>query len=104
MSCDVGRRHGSDLLWLWCRPGATAPIRPLAWEHPHATGVALKRQKKKKRPAQHFSMTPLPSSHLLLCLPAPLLRTLVITLGLPGSSRVNFLSYCHLTTLIPSAT
>ena len=33
------------LLWLWRRPAATAPIRPLAWRHPYATGVALKRQK-----------------------------------------------------------
>ena len=52
VSCGVGRRHGSDpeWLWLWCRPAATAPIRPLAWEPPYATGVALgkaKRQKKK---------------------------------------------------------
>ena len=47
MSCGVGRRHGSDLalLWLWCRPAAIAPIRPLAWEPPYATGEALKRQK-----------------------------------------------------------
>ena len=34
-------------LWLWRRPGVTAPIRPLAWEPPYALGVALKRQKKK---------------------------------------------------------
>jgi len=27
---------------------ATAPIQPLAWELPYATGAALKRQKKKK--------------------------------------------------------
>ena len=33
------------LLWLWRRPAATAPIRPLAWEPPHAIGAALKRQK-----------------------------------------------------------
>ena len=33
------------LLWLWCRPAATAPIRPLAWEPPYAAGAALKRQK-----------------------------------------------------------
>ena len=37
------------LLWLWCRLGATAPIRPLAWEPLYAAGVALKRQKKKKK-------------------------------------------------------
>ena len=30
------------LLWLWCRSGATASIRPLAWELPYAAGVALK--------------------------------------------------------------
>ena len=50
MSCGVGCRHGSDLvlLWLWRRPAATVPIRPLAWEPPHAAGTALKRQKKIK--------------------------------------------------------
>ena len=49
MSCGIGRRHGSDtaLLWLWNRLVATAPIGSLAWEPPHAIGVALKRQKKK---------------------------------------------------------
>ena len=33
------------LLWLWCRLAATALIRPLAWEPPYATGVALKSKK-----------------------------------------------------------
>ena len=49
MSCGVGRICGSDpmLLWLWCRPAATALIGPLAWEPPYAVGVALERQKKK---------------------------------------------------------
>ena len=49
MSCGVGHRGSSDLvlLWLWHRPAATALIRPLAFEPPYATGVALKRQKKK---------------------------------------------------------
>ena len=37
------------LLWLWCRPVAIAPIRPLAWELPYALGVAQKKQKKKKK-------------------------------------------------------
>ena len=36
------------LLWLWCRPAATAPIGPLAWEPSYAMGVALKRQMRKK--------------------------------------------------------
>ena len=39
--------------WLWCKPAATVPIRPLAWESPHAAGAALEkttnRQKKKKK-------------------------------------------------------
>ena len=51
MSYGVGRRCGSDLvlLWLWCRPAAAAPIRPLAWEPPYVTGAALKGQKDKKK-------------------------------------------------------
>ena len=36
------------MLWLWRRPEAVAPIRPLAWETPYATGVALKRKKQNK--------------------------------------------------------
>ena len=54
MSCGVGRRRGSDpaLLWLWCRPVAPTPIRPLAWE-PHMPQErpkeTAKRQKKKKK-------------------------------------------------------
>ena len=51
MSCCVGCRHGSDpeLLCLWHRPVATAPIRPLAWEPPYAAGAAQEMAKKKKR-------------------------------------------------------
>ena len=47
MSCGVGRRCGSDLalLWLWCSLAAVAPIRPLAWEPPYATGGALKKER-----------------------------------------------------------
>ena len=37
------------LLWLWCRSAAIAWIRPLTWEPPYATGVALKGQKTKKK-------------------------------------------------------
>ena len=42
MSCGVGCRRGSDpeLLWLWRRPVAAAPIQPLAWEPPYAAGAA----------------------------------------------------------------
>jgi len=65
MSCGVGCRCGSDpeLLWLWCRPAATAPIRPLAWELPYAVGAAqemAKRQKKKKREGSYRT----PSHHV----------------------------------------
>ena len=40
------------MLWLWCRPVAIAPIRPLDWERPYAVGAALEkaiRKKKKKK-------------------------------------------------------
>ena len=49
MGCGVGRRRGSDLglLWLWCRPTAIALIGPLAWERPYASGVDLKKKKRK---------------------------------------------------------
>ena len=51
MSCGIGHRCGSDpaLLWLWRRPVAAAPIRPLAWEPPYAAGVALEKAKKKQK-------------------------------------------------------
>ena len=37
------------LLWLWCGPAATAPIRSLAWEPPYAAGAALKKKKTKNK-------------------------------------------------------
>ena len=49
VSCGVGRRHGSDLAWLWCRPAAVTLIPPLAWEFPNAAGVALKRKNKMEK-------------------------------------------------------
>ena len=54
MSCGVGHRHlwNLTLLWLWCRPEAIALIQPLAWEPPYGEGMALKRQKKKKKVIQ----------------------------------------------------
>ena len=62
MSCGVGRRCGSDpvLLWLWQRPAAVAPIKPLAWEPPYAVAAALEKAKrppqKKKKKARLVSM------------------------------------------------
>ena len=51
MSCGVGHRRGLEpvLLWLWRRPVAMTPIRPLAWEPPYAVGAALEKAKKKKK-------------------------------------------------------
>ena len=51
MSHGVSCRCSSDpkLLWLWCRPVATARFQPIARELSYATGAALKWQKKKKR-------------------------------------------------------
>ena len=37
------------LLWLWCRPVATVPIRPLAWEPPHTAGAALEKTERPKK-------------------------------------------------------
>ena len=44
MNCGLGHRRGLDpvLLWLWCRPAATASIGPLAQEVPYASSAALK--------------------------------------------------------------
>ena len=51
LSCGVGCRLGLDLalLWLWCRPVATAPIGPLAWEPPYTAGAAQRNSKKTKK-------------------------------------------------------
>ena len=50
------RQFGSDLtlLWLWRGLAAAAPIRPLAWELPYATGAALKSKIKIKKFNKHF--------------------------------------------------
>ena len=49
LACDVGYRHGLDPMLLCHRPVATAPIRPLAWESPYASGTVLKKQKKNRQ-------------------------------------------------------
>ena len=36
------------MLWLLCRPVATAPIQSLAWELPYAMGAAPKSKTKQK--------------------------------------------------------
>ena len=49
MTCDVGLRQGSDLvfLWLWYMPAVAALIQPLAWALPYATGAKNKNKKEK---------------------------------------------------------
>ena len=51
MSWGVGCKRGSDpvLLWLWHRSVATAPIQPLAWEPPYASGANPKKTKRPKK-------------------------------------------------------
>ena len=51
MSCGVGHRCNSNLLWLWLWPAAAAPIQTLAWELPYA---AKSKKKKKKRGTLEF--------------------------------------------------
>ena len=48
MSCGIGQICSLDLAWLWRWPVAVAPIRPLAWEPPCATDVALEKKQKNK--------------------------------------------------------
>ena len=74
MSCGVRCRHDSDpeLLWLWRRLAATAPIQPLAWELPslcHRCGPKKEKKsymshvllnKKKKEKAYMDSSSPMP--------------------------------------------
>ena len=55
-SSGVGRRRGLDpaLLWLWCGPVATAPIRPLTWEPEYAVGVAQEKAKKQTNKKRNY--------------------------------------------------
>ena len=55
MSCGVDHRCGSDLLWH--RLATVVPIRPLAWEPPHAISTALKGKKKTKKKKQNKNKT-----------------------------------------------
>ena len=44
------------MLWLWHKPAATAPIRPLAWERPYAVVVALKKTKREREREQSWNL------------------------------------------------
>ena len=56
VGCGVGHRRGLDLelLWLWCRRVAVAPI---AWELPYAERAALKRPNTKDNSKQTKRMS-----------------------------------------------
>ena len=45
--CRSQTRLGSCVAVAVARPAAATPIRPLAWEPPYATDVALEKTKKK---------------------------------------------------------
>ena len=62
MSCGVSQRCGLDpaLLWLWCRLAAGAPIGPLAWEPPYATGAG------KKKSLIHYESSEFEILHIIL--------------------------------------
>ena len=70
-SSGVGHRSGSDpeLLWLWRRPTAVAPIRPLAWERPYAAGAAVKTKTKQNKLVSLAPGVISPPSPLLLSPP-----------------------------------
>jgi len=68
VSCGVGHRLGSDLvlLWLWCRPAAIAPIRPLAWKPPYAADVAIIKEKEKEKERNNTLPFPVTTLHSFL--------------------------------------
>ena len=67
MSYGVDCRQGLDpaLLWLWCRPAATALIQPLGWEPPYAAGATLEKAKR-HHPRPPVSC-PKSKNELLMC-------------------------------------
>ena len=74
--CRSQTQLDPTLLWLWCRLAATAPIRPLTWEPPYATGAAqrnsnnnnYKKQKTKKKKNYNESNSELVLYIFLCCL------------------------------------
>ena len=111
MSCGVGHRCSLDLalLWLWLRPAATAPIRPLAWELPHASGVTLKNKiKQQQQKTPHKNQKPNQTKKLItldqwlfyfifLLFRATLSHTEVLRLGV--ESELQLLAYATVTAL-----
>ena len=67
LSWGVGRKLSSDpeLLWLWCRLAAGAPIRTLAGKFPNAMRVALKSKRERKEGGSTHSNLALGKSVLI---------------------------------------
>ena len=102
MSCGVGCRCGWDpmLLWLWCRPTASALIRPLAWEPPHATGSALKRQKQTEHQGHPAQMSRI-EIQAQVCLIPQHSASQPLILGAFRMKRIEFDSFSLLNTKLP---
>ena len=67
------------LLWLWPRPAATDPIRPLAWEPPYAAAAAQEtaKKKKKKKEKEKNSFNPLKCNSGIIIIIVPMCTTSV---------------------------
>ena len=79
--------------WLWCRPVATALIRPLAWEPPYALGAALKKKKRKKQKKKKKKTTTKKKS----------LVNVMVFLGEKLTLNLNFLLFLQRTIGYPVA-
>ena len=50
----VSHRCVSDPTLLWCRPAATAPTRPLAWELPYAKALEMAKRPKQNKTKKEY--------------------------------------------------
>ena len=81
------------MLWLWCRPAAAAPIKPIAWEFPYAAGAAIKRQKK----GPIFIKCPTFTSYIVwIFFLFLLLPTFYIFLLVPYISTFLYIARCYI--------
>ena len=70
------------MLWLWYKLAATAPIRPLAWEPPHASSAALEKTERPKKKKKEIKMRYV-KSYINLTI-------LIITLTVNGQDGQNY--------------
>jgi len=84
--------------WLWCRLAAIAPIWPLAWELPYASGLSLKGQNKKtKQKTKTESETTqvaldLKASELFtfyVCNQGIVMSTLIVVIQRPQNGKIS---------------